>query len=153
MEPNQHPSYGRHLNAGIALWRAACRWRRCAQAALAPAGLSHAQFLVLRCIDVLFQDTGDAVSQIEVAIHSGIDRSTTSAVMRALDEAGLIDRGPSMSGLAYRVILSERGKATLRQCEESIEAACGTFFQAIDELRLLELLLLSGAQNRADATK
>ena len=161
VERRHHPltresTYNRQMTrlaTGIELWRAAGHWRRHVEAALKPMGLSYNQFLIMHYIDVLLRQTEDAATQIEVATYSGIDRSTTSAAMRALDHVGLIDRGPSMSGTAYRVILSDSGESMLRTCERNLERTSDAFFSRVDDRRLLKLLRQLHAEDRTETTK
>jgi DNA-binding MarR family transcriptional regulator len=63
------------------------------------------------------------VSQREISERAELDQMTVSQVMRYLDERGWVDRGPSASGPAYRVLITARGKAVLHEGRARIEAA------------------------------
>ncbi len=111
----------RHAEAREA-YLAAWRWRRGLEAELRPLGLTFTQWFVLEATDELVRDNGDAVSQSAVAGRAELDRATTSQVMTALAKLGLVDRGPDMDGPAYRVIVTNQGRRTLRRAAERLDA-------------------------------
>jgi DNA-binding MarR family transcriptional regulator len=93
---------------------------RAAEALFAPFGINRLQFLVLRATDALCRRLGDAVTQRQVAAELGIGEMRMSRAMRALARRGFVDRGPSPSGLAYRVLLTARGRKALRDCRDRL---------------------------------
>lgn len=106
------------------------RWQRTINAALKPAGLTHSQFLVLAALDHVQRATGDAVNQHTIALDAGLDDATTSAILRALESRGLIDRGPTHGDArAWRVIVSSAGQSTLRKAMPLVDAAARRFFE------------------------
>lgn len=98
-------------SAALARWRAAQHWRRRADAELASIGLTLVQWLVLESAAALIRQSGDAVSQKEVSVRVELDQMTVSQAMRVLDGKGLVDRGPSSEGPAYRIYVTSDGKA------------------------------------------
>lgn len=98
------------------------RWRRGLEAVVAPAGLSFTQWLVLEALRQLISETGDAVNQNEVARRLELDRMTISAVMRRLEQKQWVDRASDLTGRAWRIFLTRRAAALLRQQSAEIEA-------------------------------
>lgn len=98
-------------------------WRREAEKGLTGAGLTLAQWIVLDATRVLVQSTKEAVSQNDVALHTDIDRMTVSQVMRNLDHAGLVSRGPDADGRAYRISVTAKGERAAKQGAARIEAS------------------------------
>jgi DNA-binding MarR family transcriptional regulator len=104
-----------------AAWREARRFQIDAQKAIG----RHAfyEWLLLETLQELLDETGDAVSQVEIAKRAGITKMMTSYWMTWMDEHGLVDRAPSFDGRAYRILFGERGREVLRVCNERLEAA------------------------------
>jgi DNA-binding MarR family transcriptional regulator len=98
-------------------------WRREAEKGLAGVELTLTQWIVLDATRALVQSTRDAVSQNDVALHTEIDRMTVSQVMRNLDSAGLVDRGPDMHGRAYRILVTDKGDRAAKQGAARLETA------------------------------
>jgi DNA-binding MarR family transcriptional regulator len=80
---------------------------------------------VLEATDDLIREERDAVTQASVALRTELDPGTTSQVMKALAKAGLVDRGPDMTGPAYRIIVTQEGRRRLRQAVERVENVAG----------------------------
>ena len=110
-------------SAALERWRAAQRWRRRADAELASMGLTLTQWRVLESAEALVRESGDAVSQTEVSVRVEMDQMTVSQVMQVLDAKGLVDRGPSSGGPAYRIYVTARGKALVARGWERLDAA------------------------------
>jgi DNA-binding MarR family transcriptional regulator len=130
-KPPAHPSLARAATvsrpapphaAARERYLAAWRWRRSAEAELRPLGLTFAQWLVLEATQDLEREQRDAVSQVAVAQRVELDRATTSQIMTALSELGMVDRGPSMSGPAYRIIVTQKGRRCLRDASKRLSA-------------------------------
>lgn len=71
----------------------------------------------------LVSRTGDAVSQNDVASDLEIDAMTIWHAMAVLDHRGLVSRGCSMSGKAWRVFVTGEGVDLLRAVKPSLEGA------------------------------
>ena len=99
------------LESGTAQWIRAMRWQRTVTAAVAPIGLKFNEWLVLATTLQLTRDKGDAVSQSDVCRALGLTRMQVSAAMRALADAGLVDRGPDEDGWMWRVFVTRKGEA------------------------------------------
>jgi len=113
---------GRATEAMCEGWRAACRWRRAVEAVLSEAGLKFTEWLVLEATHRSIVQTKDAVSQNHVARALELDRMTLSAAMRRLERRGLVDRGPTFQCHAWRVFVTHKGVALLRDLQPRIEA-------------------------------
>jgi DNA-binding MarR family transcriptional regulator len=98
-------------------------WRRQAEKELAGIELTLSQWIVLDAARTLVQSTEDAVSQNDVALHTEIDRMTVSQVMRNLEKANLVDRGPDADGRAYRIYVTEKGERAAKLGAARIETA------------------------------
>ncbi len=96
-----------------AQWLLAVAWRRRAAAACARVGLSFMEWLVIDALRELYQELGDAVSQSAVATAPGLRRGNVSDMMPALERKRLVSRGPSASGVALRLFLTEEAEQLL----------------------------------------
>jgi DNA-binding MarR family transcriptional regulator len=85
--------------------------------------LTFAQWLVLESTYGLIVETGDATNQAAVAVRMELDKMTVSQVMTTLDERGLVDRGPDLTGRAYRIWVTSSGQRALSKGRERVEAA------------------------------
>jgi DNA-binding MarR family transcriptional regulator len=109
-------------SAALERWRVAQRWRRRAGAELASLGLTLTQWLVLESAEALVRQSGDAVSQKDISVRVELDQMTVSQVMQVLGGKGLVDRGPSSEGPAYRIYVTSRGKALVARGWEHLDA-------------------------------
>ena len=104
------PKRGADVATALEEYLAAWRFRRAVEAGLRSLGLTFTQWLVLDATERAIVLNNDAVNQSHVARLSELDRMTVSQVMKTLTEKGLVDRGPSAEGPAYRIILTARGR-------------------------------------------
>lgn len=80
-----------HRTPGYLVWRLSMKWRTAVDREVADLGLTHAQYSVLASLYGLSQ-AGEQPSQRELADHTGLDPVHVSKVVRALQQAGLVDR-------------------------------------------------------------
>jgi MarR family transcriptional regulator, organic hydroperoxide resistance regulator len=116
---------------GYLVWRLAMKWRVAVDRALAPLGLTHAQYIVLAS---LFgeQRAGRSPSQRELADTTGLEALYVSKLVRALEADGLVRRTRDPKDTrAVRLALTGKGRETVRP-------AIATVQQLLD--RLLEPL-------------
>ena len=106
----------------IRSWQAAMRWRKRVDRELEPLGLTFTRWLVLEATLVSIRQQGDAVSQSRVCECAELDKVTVSHVMRDLEHAGLVDRGPDAWGPAYRVFVTARGAKVAAAGRARVEA-------------------------------
>ena len=91
------------------------RWRAAMDRALAPLGLTQAQYAVLAPLYGVSLD-GARPSQREVADLTGLDPVYVSRLVRALEREGFLTRSTSSADpRAVELMLTERGKKTVEQ--------------------------------------
>jgi MarR family transcriptional regulator, organic hydroperoxide resistance regulator len=99
---------------GYLVWRLSMKWRVAVDRALAPLGLTHAQYVLLSSLYGL-ERAGRRPTQRELADHTGLEPLYTSKLARALDADGLIRRDPDPADTrAVRLALTERGGEVVR---------------------------------------
>ncbi|MBP2336441.1 DNA-binding MarR family transcriptional regulator [Saccharothrix coeruleofusca] len=100
---------------GYLVWLLANKWRVAVDRAVAPLGLTHAQYaLVTALYDV--QRTGERPSQRRLADHTGLEALYVSKLARALESAGLVERSRDPHDpRAVQLALTEQGQAVTRQ--------------------------------------
>jgi DNA-binding MarR family transcriptional regulator len=76
---------------GYLVWRLLLKWRASMDRALAPLGLTHAQYSLLASLYALSQ-AGWRPSQRQLADFSGLEPMFISKLARALESAGLVTR-------------------------------------------------------------
>jgi DNA-binding MarR family transcriptional regulator len=85
------------------------RWRASVDAALAPLGLTHADYAVMASLFGLAR-AGVTPSQRELADHTGLDPIYISKLVRRLESDGLIGRARDpVDSRALRLTLTDRG--------------------------------------------
>ena len=99
---------------GYLVWRLSMKWRVAVDRALAPLGLTHAQYVLLASLYGM-EGAGWQPTQRELADHTGLEPLYTSKLARALDADGLIrrDRDP-VDTRAIRLALTDRGREVVR---------------------------------------
>jgi DNA-binding MarR family transcriptional regulator len=114
---------------GFLLWHATMRWQRAAAAALAPLGLTHAQFRLLCAVTWLKAHQGEWPSQRELAEHAGVDAMMTSQVVRALEKAELLERfKDEHDARVRRLRCTKSGNSLAMRAIKKIETIDDEFF-------------------------
>lgn len=113
---------------GFLLWLVSTTWRRQVEAALAPLGLTHPQFVTLAGIGWLTR-TGDPVSQAALGRHVRLDPNTMSQILRGLEKRGLIRRDTGRDTRAKNPSLSEEGARLVAAAVPLVEAVDARFFR------------------------
>lgn len=100
---------------GFLVWRLSMKWRVAVDRAVAPLGLTHAQYSLLASLFGL-QHTGVQPSQRQLADHTGLEPLYVSKLARALHAAGLIERtvDPGDSR-AVQLTLTDNGRDVTRR--------------------------------------
>ncbi|MPY89933.1 MAG: MarR family transcriptional regulator [Luteitalea sp.] len=94
---------------GYVVWHLSLRWRVALDRALAPIGLTHAQYALLASLYGLSRK-GAHPSQRELADYSGLDAMYVSKLARALQRSDLIERaGNPADPRAVRLTLTKHG--------------------------------------------
>ena len=149
--PTENPT------AGYLLWRLTTKMRAAVDRALAPLGLTHAQYSLLASL-YGYSLSGAQPSQRELADWTGLEPIYVSKLARALEPAGLIQRAEHPSDTrAVQLRLTDQGADVARRAiavvaafqEELTAPIGGTRSQRTRDLvRTLHALL--GADTRSD---
>jgi DNA-binding MarR family transcriptional regulator len=100
---------------GFLLWRVVMKWRAAVDRAVAPWGLTHAQYSLLASLYGL-TGAGARPSQRELADYTGLDPVYVSRLVRALERAGLVSRTEStLDSRAFQLLITEYGVDVVRQ--------------------------------------
>jgi DNA-binding MarR family transcriptional regulator len=109
-------------NVGFLIWRVSMRWRAATDRALAPLGLTHAQYSVLAPLYGMSAG-GSRPSQRELADFTGLDPVYISKLVRALERQGFVTRSVKASDpRAVELALTERGADAVREGVRLVEA-------------------------------
>ncbi|MEV6627894.1 MarR family transcriptional regulator [Amycolatopsis sp. NPDC051106] len=112
---------------GHLVWRLSMKWRVAVDRALAPVGLTHAQYVFLSSLFDL-ERAGTTPSQRELADHTGLEALYVSKLARALDTDGLVERTrDSADTRTIRLTLTARGR-------DVVEPAIATVAELLDRL-------------------
>jgi len=107
-------------NVGFLVWRLSIRWRAAVDHALAPLGLTQAQYAVLAPLYGMTR-SGARPSQRELADLTGLDAVYTSKLVRALEREGFVTRSTHQADpRAVELSLTEQGSATLREARKKV---------------------------------
>lgn len=91
------------------------RWRVAVDRAVAPLGLTHAQYAVMASLYGMSR-SGLRPSQRRLADHTGLEPLYVSKLARALETAGLVDRTRDPSDpRAMQLSLTEQGRDVTRR--------------------------------------
>jgi MarR family transcriptional regulator, organic hydroperoxide resistance regulator len=100
---------------GFLVWRLSMKWRAAVDRAVAPLGLTHAQYSLLASLFGM-QQAGLRPSQRELADHTGLEPLYVSKLARTLEAAGLITRaGHPADTRAVQLSLTADGRAVTRR--------------------------------------
>ncbi len=119
-------------SVGFLVWHLSMRWRTALDRALAPLGLTAAQYSVLASLHGLTRHGGQP-SQRELAEFSGLETMYLSKLVRVLERAGLVERSRSATDArALQLSVTPEGertcaaaRATVLDLEERRLAALG----------------------------
>lgn len=97
---------------GFLVWRLAMKWRVAVDRAVAPLGLTHAQYAVIASLYGMQRD-GERPTQRQLADHTGLEPIYVSKLARQLEAAGLVERpGDPADTRAVRLSLTTAGVDT-----------------------------------------
>lgn len=126
---------------GFLVWRLSMKWRVAVDRAVAPLGLTHAQYSVVATLYGM-RRSGERPSQRRLADRTGLEPLYVSKLARALEAAGLLERTRDpRDPRAVQLALTERGVEVTRQ---AIEVVQGLLRQMLEPLGGLD-----GARTRA----
>jgi len=111
---------------GYRLWMLRHIWTRRLEAVLAPTGLTHMQFFLLRALE---HCAGTQPSQTSLSDLLQVDRMTVSKVVRTLEARGLLTRTTHPGDPRANVVeLSEAGRELVEEATELAFAEQDGFF-------------------------
>ncbi|MBB5872208.1 DNA-binding MarR family transcriptional regulator [Allocatelliglobosispora scoriae] len=135
---------------GFLLWRVTLRWQRRMTAALAPLGLTHAQFVQLMAVWWLTSE-GRQPSERELASLAGGDVAAVGQVLLSLEKRDLLAGTIGEFDPARRLLdITETGRTLAEESMAVVEAADREFFRPVSaEPAFLESLhRLAGYQEQ-----
>jgi DNA-binding MarR family transcriptional regulator len=105
----------REPTLGYLLWRVATKWRASVDRAVAPLGLTHAQYSLLASL-YAHSRGGARPSQRELADFTGLEPIFVSKLARALEQGGLLVRTEHPAdSRAVQLALTGRGTEVVSQ--------------------------------------
>ncbi|MFE0418292.1 MarR family winged helix-turn-helix transcriptional regulator [Streptomyces tendae] len=119
---------------GYLVWRLANKWRVAVDRAVAPLGLTHAQYVLVASLHGM-QRGGERPSQRRLADHTGLEALYVSKLARALDSAGLIERTRDpRDPRAVQLALTEEGQTVTRQAIVVVQELLGQLLEPLGGL-------------------
>ena len=104
MPPLPHPP-----TIGSLVWHVSLRWRAAVDRAVAPLGLTHAQYSAMASLRALTA-TGERPSQRRLATYTGLGPIYTSKLVRVLEARRMVAREPDPAdGRAVLLSLTDHG--------------------------------------------
>ncbi|MBT2454899.1 MarR family winged helix-turn-helix transcriptional regulator [Streptomyces sp. ISL-86] len=117
--------------AGFLVWRLSMKWRVAVDRAVAPLGLTHAQYALMASLYGM-QRSGLQPSQRRLADHTGLEPLYVSKLARALEAAGLVARTRDPDDpRAMQLSLTEQGHDITRR---AIKVVQGLLDQLLEPL-------------------
>jgi DNA-binding MarR family transcriptional regulator len=107
---------------GALVWRLAMRWRAAVDRAVAPLGLTHAQYAALASLRALTSQD-ERPSQRRLAAYTGLDPIYVSKLVRMLERSGLVTREPDPADArAVQLALTDLGMKTVDRAVAVVRA-------------------------------
>ncbi|MFC9133392.1 MarR family winged helix-turn-helix transcriptional regulator [Streptomyces sp. NPDC057099] len=95
---------------GFLVWRLSMKWRVAVDRAVAPLGLTHAQYSLMASLYGM-RRSGERPSQRRLADHTGLEPLYVSKLARALEASGLLERTRDpRDPRAVQLALTEQGR-------------------------------------------
>jgi MarR family transcriptional regulator, organic hydroperoxide resistance regulator len=141
---------------GFLVWRLSMKWRAAVDRAVAPLGLTHAQYSMLSSLYGMVR-AGERPSQRRLADHTGLEPIYVSKLVRALEAAALVQRTADPDdSRAIRLALTDAGTdvakraiAIVRDLQEELTAPLGGTRGGRTRTLVRDLRALLDAPNRA----
>ncbi|EFL36507.1 MarR-family regulatory protein [Streptomyces viridochromogenes DSM 40736] len=116
---------------GFLVWRLSMKWRVAVDRAVAPLGLTHAQYSLVASLHGM-RRSGERPSQRRLADHTGLEPLYVSKLARALESAGLLERTRDpRDPRAVQLALTEQGREVT---ERAIKVVRGLLQQLMEPL-------------------
>lgn len=112
----------REPTPGYLVWRLSIKWRVAVDRALAPLGLTHAQYVLLSSL-LGMEEAGCRPGQRELADHTGLEALYVSKLARTLESAGLVERVRDPADTrVVRLGLTDRGREAVTPAIATVQA-------------------------------
>ncbi|MFC3572469.1 MarR family winged helix-turn-helix transcriptional regulator [Streptomyces yaanensis] len=119
---------------GFYVWRLSTKWRVAVDRAVAPLGLTHAQYSVVATLFGMHR-AGRRPSQRQLADHTGLEALYISKLARALETAGLVNRTRDPADpRAMQLSLTTRGREVAQQAIEVVHRLLEQLLQPLGGL-------------------
>ncbi|MEU9172937.1 MarR family transcriptional regulator [Streptomyces sp. NPDC048420] len=106
---------------GFLVWRLSMKWRVAVDRAVAPLGLTHAQYSLVASLYGM-QRTGERPSQRRLADQTGLEPLYVSKLARSLESAGLLERARDpRDPRAVQLALTEEGQERTLQAVKVVQ--------------------------------
>ncbi|MGV9316348.1 MarR family winged helix-turn-helix transcriptional regulator [Streptomyces sp. NPDC003691] len=116
---------------GFLVWRLANKWRTAVDRAVAPLGLTHAQYAVVASLYGM-QRAGERPSQRRLADHTGLEALYVSKLARSLEAAGLVERARDpRDPRAVQLALTEQGRDVTRRAVAVVQELLGQLLEPL----------------------
>ncbi|WP_432026105.1 MarR family winged helix-turn-helix transcriptional regulator [Streptomyces sp. 1222.5] len=110
---------------GFLVWRLSTKWRVAVDRAVAPLGLTHAQYALVASLYGM-QRTGVRPSQRRLADHTGLEALYVSKLARGLESAGLLTRAKDPADpRAVQLALTEQGREVTGTAIDVVQGLLG----------------------------
>ncbi|MFF1448279.1 MarR family winged helix-turn-helix transcriptional regulator [Streptomyces sp. NPDC058274] len=107
---------------GFLVWRLSMKWRVAVDRAVAPLGLTHAQYSLVASLYGMDR-AGRRPSQRRLADHTGLEPLYVSKLARALETAGIIDRTRDPADpRAVQLSLTKEGREVTRRAIRVVQS-------------------------------
>lgn len=146
---------GPDANPGFLLAQAVAHWQRSLTQVLQPMNLTPSQFLLLATAQRLSQQP-EPVTQAMVAQRAHYDKMTTSKIVRALEEKGLLQRPANEQDARARSLqLTPAGLKAVVRAAWALEEFDQKFFGAgtMSLMKSLQQLLPNGGSANDETTR
>jgi DNA-binding MarR family transcriptional regulator len=129
---------------GYLVWRLSTKWRVAVDRAVAPLGLTHAQYSLVASLYGMQRD-GERPSQRRLADHTGMEPLYVSKLARALEAAELIERTRDpRDPRAVRLALTERGQDVTRRAVKVVQGLLQQLLEPLGGLDSARTRTLTG---------
>ncbi|MDX3242350.1 MarR family winged helix-turn-helix transcriptional regulator [Streptomyces sp. ME18-1-4] len=119
---------------GYLVWRLSTKWRVAVDRAVAPLGLTHAQYSLVASL-LGMQRAGERPSQRRLADHTGLEPLYVSKLARALESAELIERTRDpRDPRAVQLALTEQGQDVTRRAVQVVQGLLEQLLQPLGGL-------------------
>lgn len=126
--------------SGFLLWRTHNLWQIEIKNALKEFDLTHVQFILLAGIMALYKRK-EKVTQVKLSQYVQADINMTSAVLRVLEEKGLLKRKEDEDDRrANSLRLTKKGKELIKDAIKKVEEFEATFFKLASPVEFSETL-------------